>query len=702
MGARAFVRAVAVLCLAGFSLVLWSSAASAAGECPNEARRKEQNARYLPDCRAYEMVSPVDKKGSDVNGANNTSQISDSGDRGTFEAFAGLGESHGSGIFGLTQYVTKRGESGWGTYVGVDPQPVKTDLQVVLGATTVPLFSKSLEKAYVEGYQMVGSTNPDLPSNLNAYLEDTETGVLEALTSPVGVDPSTIEPLAFNEPFGGASADLGVIAFQGRGDLMPGLPPGRKLYAWNHGTLKVVGVLPDGTLPAGGSGRANPSSGLGEDRVQDAVSADGSRVLFTSPADFSKPAQLYLRRNGESTAWVSQAESSTPNPEPEVIEYLDMSADGSKVLFGSQDPLTDSDPGGEGYGLYLYTDGPNPETEHNLTFIARASGGLGFGTSIKQFSGMSPDGKRIYFFSKANGALSQTGTYLWDAGTLRFVAPTAARLSTSVGDLETEAEVSADGSRLAFLYPGQLTEAPVGPKKVAMYLYDEASERLKCLSCLPSGAPTASSATTWPEADSVLPNNLLSRPGTFITQDGRYVFLSTTDALVPSDVNGVEDVYEYDAQTGEVSLLSSGTSGDGSWFTDASPDGSNVLFVSRGSYLRQDADRLIDVYDVRVDGGFLQPSPTTGGCVGDECQGVPSASPNFNTASGFTGLGNVVHSNAGSAKLKSLTRARKLKRALRACKRRHGRARRRCEAKVHKRYGAHKANKSSSHAAARG
>jgi hypothetical protein len=711
MGARAFSRIFTVLCLAGFSLALWSSSASAAGECPNEARRKEQNARYLPDCRAYEMVSPAEKDGSDIIGANNTAQISVSGDSATFEALAGFGQDRGSGAFGFTQYVSKRNDgTGWEMPVGVDPQPVKDDLQFAVGPTFVSLFSSSLDKALVDGYQMVGSINPDIPHNANYYVEDSATGALEAVTTPSGVEPSTIPPLAFLFAFRGASADLGTVAFQGFANLMPGLPFGQKLYAWDHGKLEVAGVLPDGTLPEGGSGGAQISAGL-EEPLLHSVSRDGSRVLFRAPVDGSKPAQLYMRRNGTSTAWVSQSESSTPVSEPEV-EYLDMSTDG-KVLFGSRNPLTDSDPGGEGWGLYLYTDAPQPEMEQNLTFIARAQPGPGQGV-VELYTAMSDDAKRIYFFSQATSALPLTGTYVWDEGTVRFVAPTVTPLGNDVRPdrLETAAEASADGRRLVFMAPRQLTEAPVGAPRgegegnkgdrlPAMYLYDEESGGLTCVSCLPTGAPTTSSATMWPAADEVLPSNLLATKGRFISRDGRYVFFSTADALVPGDVNGVEDVYEYDVQAGSVSLLSSGTSGDGSWLTDASPDGSNVLFVSRASYLRQDIDNLIDVYDVRVNGGFPQPQPSTGGCVGDECQGVPSAAPSFNTASGFTGLGNVVHPSSGKVKPKGLTRVQKLRRALKACRRSlHGRARHRCEARARKRYRANKASKSRSRAAA--
>lgn len=698
---RGLLTRVSVALFVAIAVSALLSGAALGAECPNEARRKEQNATYLPDCRAYEMVSPVDKKGSDVVGANNTAQISDSGERATFETFSGIGQARGSGGFGFFQYVTNRGEGGWESPFGLDPQPVKNDVQLVSTSTGVPLLSKSFDTALVEGYQMVGSTTPDIPDNFNMYDESVESGALVAITSPSGVDPSEIEPFEFEYGFRGASSDLGVIAFQGEGNLLPGLPYTNKLYEWNRGKLEVAGVLPNGTLPAGGSGGARRDLAVTEERSRHAVSADGSRVLFRAPVNGSKPAQLYMRKNGTSTVWVSQSEASTPNPEPKGVEYLDMAANG-KVLFASRDPLTDSDPGGEGWGLYLYTDGPNPEAEQNLTFIARVQLS-GASEAGQAFTGMSEDGKRVYFFSGTGATLSPQGTYLWDEGTLSFVAPTAFRLSAEFvpNGTGSQAELSADGSRLAFTYPHQLTEAPVGLEKTAMYLYEEATNSLKCVSCLPTGGPTTSSAKIWPEADEVLPNNLLDMKGKFISKDGRYVFFSTADALLPQDVNGVEDVYEYDAQTGNVSLLSSGTGGQGSWFTDASPDGSNVMFVSRQPYVARDADKLIDVYDVRIDGGFPQPPPSTGACVGDECQGVPSAAPSFNTASGFTGLGNVVRPSSEKPRPKSLTRAQKLKRALKACKRRRGKARRRCEAQARKRYGAHKASKSTSHAAPR-
>jgi hypothetical protein len=125
-----------------------------------------------------------------------------------------------------------------------------------------------------------------------------------------------------------------------------------------------------------------------------------------------------------------------------------------------------------------------------------------------------------------------------------------------------------------------------------------------------------------------------------MSSDGRFVFFTTEQALVPQDTNGLADVYEYDADTGQLALLSSGTGEAGSWFEDASADGSNVFFLTAQKLTGWDTDTLIDLYDARIDGGYPEPVPPPVPCDGDACQGVPSALPSFNTASGFTGLGN--------------------------------------------------------------
>lgn len=682
----------------------------AAGGCPNEARRQEQNATYLPDCRAYERVSPEDKNGSDVIANGKYMQVSAVGDRIDYGATAGYGDSAGSGALGMTTYVGERGAGGWSSH-GITPTSPFDALELFGGNSLIPLFSESMDKAVV--------TSPDLPNasddithSMNIYVENIDTRALESVTKPVPGEHYEFSD--FESALTGASPDLGIVTVESEHNLLPGMPAGEKYYAWNHGATELVGVLPNGSLPAGGSGIPGRGTTAGGARysTQKTFSHDDSRVLFRAPVSGPGESQLYMRRNGAETVWVSEPESSAPPAEPREVFYQDMSPDGKKVVFTSADKLTDTDPGGPGWGLYVYTDGPHPERESNLTFIARVHAQGSSGQSAEEgedVTGMSQDGKRIYFYTEAQGQFSQTGTYLWDEGTIHFVAPTREllRIGPSLADNTLSmAQVSADGRRLAFAAAEKLTDSPVGktlgrPYKT-MYLYDEATNTLKCLSCLPTGMPTSSDVFVEPKLSNQEGASLgFPFSPRFFSEDGRYVFFTTFDALSSQDVNNQADVYEYDTETGTLSLLSSGTGEGGSWFVGSSANGSDAFFVSRQSYLAEDDDSLIDLYDVRVNGGFPQPKPQTGGCVGDECQGVPSAAPGFNTASGFKGLGNTPQSAVSVRhKAKKLSRAqvraRKLASAVRACRRKHGRERKRCVARAHRRYGPVRAKKSNS------
>jgi hypothetical protein len=118
-----------------------------------------------------------------------------------------------------------------------------------------------------------------------------------------------------------------------------------------------------------------------------------------------------------------------------------------------------------------------------------------------------------------------------------------------------------------------------------------------------------------------------------LSADGNRVFFETPDQLVSTDVNGVSDVYEWEADgTGSCQsdrqdggclyLLSTGTSPLPSRFADASASGNDVFIFTAQSLVRQDRDELVDVYDVRVGGGIpsqeqVEPEP----CEGENCKG---------------------------------------------------------------------------------
>jgi hypothetical protein len=364
------------------------------------------------------------------------------------------------------------------------------------------------------------------------------------------------------------------------------------------------------------------------------------------------------------------------------------------VLFTTAERLLAADPGGSGLGLYIYTDGPDPESESNLTFVTR------IGSEGGSVTGMSEDARRIYFFSGETSSFPQKGTYLWDEGAIHLVAPT--ELALPVLRRGEDTQVSADGRQMAFLSNESFNGAALGEVEgrllQAVYLYNEDTDSLTCVSCLPTGTATKSEAVITSDAAFVEAGVSTGIRMRFLASSGRYVFFSTRDALVPSDVNGVEDVYEYDVPAKTISLLSTGTGDSGMWLAAADGEGNNVFIGGAQSLLAQDMDTLVDLYDVRVDGGFPQPAVQTGGCAGDECQGTPSAAPSFSTASGFTGLGNIAAKPGTPAPRKGgpLTRAQRLRQALKACRARHESARKRCIAKARRRYGPRMSAKKSS------
>jgi hypothetical protein len=182
----------------------------------------------------------------------------------------------------------------------------------------------------------------------------------------------------------------------------------------------------------------------------------------------------------------------------------------------------------------------------------------------------------------------------------------------------------------------------------------------------------------------------LNRP---LSDDGRYVFFDTAEALVAQDTNGERDVYEYDATTGQTYLISSGTCACESVFVDATPDGSDVFIDTHEKLVAADEGASADLYDARVNGGFAaQSTPAAAPCAGEECQPPGAASPQLLTPSSASFLGAEGQASAGQGSGGKATprtsRRQKLAKALRACARRPRHERAKCRALARRRYGA--------------
>jgi hypothetical protein len=226
-------------------------------------------------------------------------------------------------------------------------------------------------------------------------------------------------------------------------------------------------------------------------------------------------------------------------------------------------------------------------------------------------------------------------------------------------------------------------DATSGQRDQEVFLYDGAAGKLICASCNPTGArPSgrqgppgvpgalvddtenwknrwyAANIPGWTNVD----NQHALYQSRYLSDSGR-LFFNSSDALLPADSNGTEDVYQYEplgigsceAETatyspvsgGCVDLISSGTSDKESAFVDASASGEDVFFLSSAKLGPADVDTALDLYDARVGGGAAPPVEPVE-CSGDACQ-LPAVPPNDQTPGSltFNGAGNVLECPKG-------------------------------------------------------
>jgi hypothetical protein len=675
--------------------------------CPNEQLRAENALSLsLPDCRAYEQVSPVDKNDSDVKDAfhgDASQQSSVNGDRVVYES---VGAFPGAPSGERDQYLASRGASGWST------RAVTFPLKTSLGGPTgyddyfLPL-SPDLSTGVLRQAEPALVAGAPGPAIWNLYVGHLLTGSYELVTD---VNPPHQSGVNFGATFQGASTDFSHVIFSANDALTPEAPwpnsRGSNLYEWVGGQLHLVGLIPtSGTsctgaecTPADGeeAGGRNGVSGL----IEHAISADGSRIVFSTDAQESEK-HIYDRLNGTTTVDVS-ASQRTPSAGSASAHYQDASVDGSHVLFTSAAALTNDAVPGSGENLYDYDVETGQLTDLTAANDARVQG----------LAGLSEDASHVYFVAEGvlaansnshgdTAVAGQPNLYLWHGGQTTFIATTFITEELS----EQPTRVTPDGAHLAFNSTARLTgydntDANTGEPDTEAYLYDAAANRLICASCNPSGArPIGPSDLHWLGSVLYRPRNL--------TADGSRLFFTSRDALLPGDTNGLSDVYEWEADGsgscqsstdngGCLYLISGGTGATNSYFADASPSGNDVFFQTGDSLVGQDEDSFVDLYDARVGGGFAsQGKPVVPpACTSLEgCRSPLSEPPaQLSVASAeLHGPGNLVApltpATTPVKKTAAQIRAEKLTKALKGCKKEPKKKRAKCQKQANKRYG---------------
>jgi hypothetical protein len=574
----------------------------------------------LPDDRGWELVSPVDKNGGAINAAGSVAgggvlQASADGESVTYSSSTSFGAEAQSAPAG-SQYLSTRGDSSW----------ITKNLTVPIfsgsfGATPdgVPyqLFSTDLGRGLLlnglhcraqEGTCPVA--NPPLPgttapTGYQDYYLWNEGASFQALVGDVDVANLPYGPSNFDLAFVGASPDLGhvvlstcsaLIAGATEVPLAGGCDPGQpNLYEWSPATgLSPINSVPGAALAAPGT----------------AVSADGSRVYWRNLTN----ANLFLRQGGSS-------------------KQVDVAAGGG----GTFQMAT---PDG-GVAFFL-------KAEHLWRYDASADAAADITPSggVVGMLGASDDGEFAYY---ANGA----GVFLWHEGATEKVAEALQAAEPSSYPPTTGASrVSADGDKLVFPSLAQLTDYnnannKSGAPESEVYLYEAATEELRCVSCRPNGLrPGASSSIPGSNPNGSGPGATNSYKPRVLSADGRRIFFNSEDPLVSSDTNREIDVYQWEADgegtcikaAGCVTLISSGRAAGGATFVDASADGSDAFFVTDGSLVGSDPGAF-DLYDARVGSGLeeeLEEIP----CFGDACQDLPSEPVDPGLATLVPGPGN--------------------------------------------------------------
>jgi hypothetical protein len=676
VAAGALVASMCGVIVLAFAML--APVAAWADACPNAAERFGASAN-LPDCRAYELVTPQIK-------ADNSLLVEiDGTPDGEHVLMTSILPFPGAEGGEPQSDISIRTPSGWATTALSSPQgPGELDNLKSEDTGNMPShasFTSDFSAAFVDSpfasdpldqniaYNVYRVAIPSGKSSL-ASLPDSGP-MTEGDYHPPGVETGELSG-AF---IAGNSADGSHVLFTtlGRIPTAPGTPAdthesGNEVYERYGGHTYLVGILPDGSVSQCGA-----EVGNGADTGNDyesrskygAVAADGSNVVFRSNAEgFPRTANCPLSYE-VSTLGALYLRENNGTPAAETVElpgrlFLGRTTDQSKIITEG----TGGSAGGTAEGEPIY-EFDIPSGHATL---------LGYGSLVA----FSDDGSRVYYFTHTEELK------VYDRGVTKTVLGAEKGFATGivVGKIYSgEAdfgETTPDGSKLLFLDRHNLTsydssspicekiyqhiQGAINAEKGELnhcgeaYIYDLDTGSFTCVSCNPSGLPPIASARLFSSPGH---NPWVPFTGHLMSDEGPRVFFETREALVPQDTNGLSDVYEWEG--GHVYLLSSGQGGTpgqevenlkenaglfgvvGSLIVGASSDGNDVFIATDDRLLPQDIENSLQVYDVRVDGGFPYSTPVYG-CDSGQCQGPQTPAPLFAPppSATFVGLGNIV------------------------------------------------------------
>ena len=584
--ALAAAWAVVVL-LAG---LLAAPSALAAGDanqssCPASTESSSGFSGYLPDCRAYELVTQADS--GDLLNVESTYGFPD------HFMYQGklptLGEGTGVGL--PEEFLATRTAQGWQqtpltVAQGEAPggEPVQSSGGVIFtGDFADALLMEPLQNA-------LESPRLDETTGTMVYQISLGDGAISTVSLPDSgkLTQSTIEfPTVYREDglglsngwgsyLDGASQDGSRIFFSTSARLAtaPGTPQDThrasgEVYERTAGHTYLVGVLPDGEVPVCGAevGQSDRSTaGVVEDYAYGAIAPDGSNVVFRTPGQEPEGADCSEREAGVFLRDVVDGAT--------VKLRGDRYAGRAGTRPGEEEKIFTVEPGGSGEETKGKIFEYHLASRQTVEVASEALGLLAY----------SANGARVYYLGP------ESGIYLYEEGAPapKLVPGTqqggyadgflvesgivGSYISTEgPTESETEAEnapvATPDGNYLMFLSPNQLTPYETcveseGSERchVEAYLYDAATDQVTCVSCAPgNGAPQGNASfnpnlsSPGRSADWVPPAPPLidDRPAEAGREAVMRAVFQTTEALVAQDTNGTWDVYEWEQEETE-------------------------------------------------------------------------------------------------------------------------------------------------------
>jgi hypothetical protein len=623
------------------------------GSCVNEALRAESNvdlqtadpySMQLPDCRAYEQVTPPFKSFDNVIrervglGIASTEAISSSGTPVLERSVPLFGHAGADEDTNGTFYELERAASGWNA----------TSLTEAASIFPISHWELASQTDAAVGLWSAASASQPIDAE-DLYLREADGAYVDigpiappAATEgpPHGAEPTTNGILVERNRVVGASADMSDVVFQRSSPTVPSHAPfsqtSSPLWPGDHTLIGELGELPSlyeyvgsghtgegGDVPAlvgvdntgaqitdcgtglGGSDEKTPRS------VRNGVSAGGSTVFFNAQAggcegrNFTHEEvvgagpttnQVYARGGLPGTAQAtinvagasqSQCEVSNTCNLTSPVTFQGASKDGSKVFFTTAQPLLGDD-----------KDATNDIYECELP---------------------------------GDGGATPTPTGLVNAcPRLKFISVTG---TASGADVQSVVAVSEEGSRVYFTATGVLGGAQENENhegategKDNLYVWeavgkDGATERTAFIATLPTANPTEAQATP----------------------SGSYLIFTTTADLTSDDTSTAAQAFRYDAQSGQLIRLSVGQEGfdyDGNTSSDpatlantreaerltVSENGAYVVFQSDAALTPQVQGGKLNVYEWHEGNVYLiskGPDTATGqtGLIGIDASG---------------------------------------------------------------------------------